>query len=401
MSHDHSNHEELGLDATGLFDRRSLLKIGAAAAGAAAVTGFGEVPANAASWSEKLGTLKIGYLPITDASPLLIAHGKGYFESKGVNVAKPTLFRTWPSIAEAFAAKQVDVVHLLMPLALQLKFQAQQDIKVIAWNHTDGSALTVAKSINSVNDLAGKTVAVPFWYSIHNVVLQQILRKNGLKAITSGDASATKKEVKLIVLAPADMPAALASGKVSGFIVAEPFNALAEVNGIGKVLRFSGDVWRDHACCVTVVRGDLVKNNPEAAQVIVDSIAKAQLWLIGNRPSAATYLSNYLPQAVPAINKALTDYSSNYNGTAIQHPEWKNERIGFQPFPYPSYTTELVKQLRLTTVDGDNAWLKKINLNTVHADLVNGKLAESSVNRLGGFVAFGQKKNVRVETIAP
>lgn len=399
MSHDHGS--TFGLNESGLFDRRSLLRIGAAAAGAAAVTGFGEAPANAASWSEKLGTLKIGYLPITDASPLLIAHGKGYFESKGVNVAKPTLFRTWPSIAEAFAAKQVDVVHLLMPLALQLKFQAKQDIKVITWNHTDGSALTVAKSINSVSELAGKTVAIPFWYSIHNVVLQQILRKNGLKAVTSGDASASKKEVKLVVMAPADMPAALASGKVSGFIVAEPFNALAEVNGIGKVLRFSGDVWRDHACCVTVVRADLIKENPEAGQVIVDAIAKAQLWLIGNRSSAASYLSNYLPQAVPAINKALTDYSASYNGTAIQHPEWKNERIGFQPFPYPSYTTELVKQLRLTTVDGDKTWLNKINLKTVHTDLVNGKLAESAVSRLGGFVKFGQKKNTRVETIAP
>lgn len=401
MSHDHSNHNELGLNESGLFDRRALLKISAAAAGAAAITGFGESAASAATWSEKLGTLKIGYLPITDASPLLIAHGKDYFSSKGVNVAKPTLFRTWPAIAEAFAAKQVDVVHLLMPLALQLKFQAKQDIKVISWNHTDGSALTVAKNIDSVSELAGKTVAVPFWYSIHNVVLQQILRKNGLKAITTGEASASKKEVKLVVLAPADMPPALAAGKVAGFIVAEPFNALAEVNGIGKVLRFSGDVWRDHACCVTVVRGDLIKENPEAAQVIVDAIAKAQLWLIGNRKSAATYLSNYLPQAVPAINKALTDYSSSYNGTAIQHPEWKNERIGFQPFPYPSYTTELVKQLRVTTVDGDTSWLGKINLRTVHADLVNGKLAESAVNRLGGFVKFGQKKNTRVETIAP
>jgi NitT/TauT family transport system substrate-binding protein len=401
MSHDHSNHAGFGLIASGLFVRRSLLKIGAAAAGAAAVTGFGELPASAATWSEKLGTLKIGYLPITDASPLLIAHGKDYFGAKGVTVAKPTLFRSWPSIAEAFAAKQVDVVHLLMPLALQLKFQAKQDIKVIAWNHTDGSALTVAKSINAVGDLAGKTVAIPFWYSIHNVILQQILRKNGLKAITSGDASASKKEVKLVVLAPADMPAALASGKVSGFIVAEPFNALAEVNGIGKVLRFSGDVWRDHACCVTVIRGDLIKNNPEAAQAVVDSIAKAQLWLNSNRSSAGSYLGAYLPQAPAAITKAINDYGTAYNGTAIQHPEWKNDRIGFQPFPYPSYTSELVKQLGLTTVDGDSSWLKKINLKTVHNDLVNSALVESSIKRLGGISKFGKFTITRKETIAP
>ena len=401
MSHDHSDHEQFGLDESGLFDRRSLLKIGAAAAGAAAITGFGEAPANAASWSDKLGTLKIGYLPITDASPLLIAHARGFLQNNGVSVDKPTLFRSWPSIAEAFAAKQVDIVHLLMPLAMQLKFDAKQDIKVIAWNHTDGSALTVAKSINGVGDLSGKTVAIPFWYSVHNVILQQILRKNGLTAITTGDANAAKKEVKVIVLAPADMPPALASGKVSGYIVAEPFNALAEVNGIGKILRFSGDVWKDHACCVTVVRGDLVKNNPEAAQVIADSIAKSQLWLTQERASAATWLAPYLPQAPAAITKALNDYGSQYNGTAIQHQAWNIDRIGFQPFPYPTYTTELVKQLRLTTVDGDITWLKKINLKTVHTDLVSSKFIQSSITRLGGFVKFGQKGPSRVETIAP
>ena len=401
MSHDHADHEQFGLDESGLFDRRSLLKIGAAAAGAAAITGFGEAPANAASWSDKLGTLKIGYLPITDASPLLIAHARGFLQNNGVSVDKPTLFRSWPSIAEAFAAKQVDIVHLLMPLAMQLKFDAKQDIKVIAWNHTDGSALTVAKSINGVGDLSGKTVAIPFWYSVHNVILQQILRKNGLNAITTGDANAAKKEVKVIVLAPADMPPALASGKVSGYIVAEPFNALAEVNGIGKILRFSGDVWKDHACCVTVVRGDLVKNNPEAAQVIADSIAKSQLWLTQERASAATWLAPYLPQAPAAITKALNDYGSQYNGTAIQHQAWNIDRIGFQPFPYPTYTTELVKQLRLTTVDGDITWLKKINLKTVHTDLVSSKFIQSSITRLGGFVKFGQKGPSRVETIAP
>ena len=404
MSHDHSNHEELGLDATGLFDRRALLKIGAAAAGAAAVTGFGEVPANAASWSEKLGTLKIGYLPITDASPLLIAHGKGYFESKGVNVAKPTLFRTWPSIAEAFAAKQVDVVHLLMPLALQLKFQSQQDIKVIAWNHTDGSALTVAKSINSVNDLAGKTVAVPFWYSIHNVVLQQLFRKDGLTPVFSGTADASKKEVKVVVLAPADMPTALANGSVSGYIVAEPFNALAEVKGIGKILRFTGDVWKDHACCVTVVRGDLVTGNPQAAQAIADSIVAAQAQINQGRQTAAQLLSigGYLPQPVEAIQRALTYYPVDKYKSAVINTKWAERRIGFQPYPFPSYTAALVTELRKTQVVGDNSFLNKIDLKTVHSDIVAVGLAEAAIKKNGGNAAFGlPAKLSRTEVIKP
>jgi NitT/TauT family transport system substrate-binding protein len=75
---------------------------------------------------------------------------------------------------------------------MQLKFGAQIPLKVVAWNHTNGSALTVAESINSVEDLAGQTVAIPFWWSIHNVVLQKILRANNLEPILEGNPSAAE-----------------------------------------------------------------------------------------------------------------------------------------------------------------------------------------------------------------
>jgi len=403
MSHSHASLTEYGLNEFGLLDRRSLLKVVAAGTAVAAVGPeiFSPSEANAAAWHERLGTLKVGYLPITDSAPLLVAHGNGYFEKNQIKVAQPTLFRSWPSIAEAFAAKQVDVVHLLMPLALQLRFEAKQDVRVISWNHTDGSALTVAKDINSVAELAGKTIAVPFWYSIHNVILQQLLRKEGLKVALSGEASAANKTVKLVVLPPSEMPPALAAKTIAGYVVAEPFNALAEVNGIGKILRFTGDVWRDHACCVTVVRGDLVRSNPLAAQAIVDSIAQAQLWLNKNRATASDVLKNYLPQAPAAITKALTGYSKADYPNAIQNESWKSQRITFQPFPYASYTTELIKQLRLTRVDDDNLWLNKINLKTAHSEFVASGLAERAINKLGGRRQFGLSSLTRKETIKP
>ncbi len=127
MSHSHTSLTEYGLNEFGLLDRRSLLKVVAAGTAVAAVGPelFSPTEANAAAWHERLGTLKVGYLPITDSAPLLVAHGNGYFEKNQIKVAQPTLFRSWPSIAEAFAAKQVDVVHLLMPLALQLRFEAK------------------------------------------------------------------------------------------------------------------------------------------------------------------------------------------------------------------------------------------------------------------------------------
>src|SRR5690606_38463669 len=65
--------------------------------------------------------LRVGYLPITDATPLILAHGLDYYKEAGLTPADPTLFRGWAQIAEAFQARQVDVVHLLMPTASRLR----------------------------------------------------------------------------------------------------------------------------------------------------------------------------------------------------------------------------------------------------------------------------------------
>ena len=391
-------------DTDSWFDRRTMLRIAAAGAASAAVVGFGEaIPASAANWSDNLGTLKIGYLPITDAAPLLIGKHNGLFEDYGIKTEDPTLFRSWPALVEAFSAKKVDIIHVLMPLALQLKFAAKQDVKVLTWNHTNGSAITVAKSINKIEELAGKTVAIPHWFSLHNVIIQQAFKTAGLKAIIKGDASASAKTVKLVPAAPADMPVQLAAGQIAGYVVAEPFNALAEVKGIGKILRFSGDIWKDHACCVTLVRGELVKNNPNAAQAIANVIAQAQLVIENDRNQAATNLSTggYLPQALPAIKKALADYTKTEYPTAITHPEWKSQRINFQPFPFPSYTVELVKRLKVTAIDADKTFLDSIDLKKVHTQLVAVGFAEKAIKKNGGTFQYGLPKSLtRKEVIA-
>lgn len=389
-------------DSQSFFDRRTMLRIAAAGAASAAVVGFGEAaPASAAGWADKLGTLKIGYLPITDAAPLLIGHDKGIFKKAGITTDKPTLFRSWPALVEAFAAKQVDVIHILLPLAIQLKFAAKQDVKVLTWNHTNGSAITVSKKINSVEDLSGKTVAIPHGFSLHNVIIQHWFKIAGIDPILKGEPSTTRRTVKLVTVAPADMPVQLAAGQIDGYVVAEPFNALAETTGVGKILRFSGDIWKEHACCVTLVRGDLVKNNPQAAQAIANVIAESQLLIEKDRVAAAGALSaaKLLPQPLAAIKKALADYTTAEYPKAIKHPEWKSQRIGFQPFPYPSYTTALINKLKETVIDADVTFLKKINLKTAHADLVAVGLAEKAITKNGGKSKFGIKSFTRTEVI--
>lgn len=348
----------------------------------------------AAGAGDDNGTVRVGYLPITDAAPLLIAHAQGLYTAEGLEAPRPTLLRSWSQVAEAFQARQVDVVHILMPTAIWMRFGQSFPVKLVAWDHTDGSGLTVANRIQSYDDLAGQTVAVPYWYSIHNVVLQMLLERANLTPITKGDASKADRTVKLVVMAPPDMPPAIASGSIAGYIVAEPFNAVAEVNKVGKMQRFTGDVWLNHACCVVIMHEDDTVQRPQWAQAVVNAVAKAQVFIRENRQEAAKILAkdggDYLPQPLAAIERAMNHYDrSEYAGTAIQHPDWQNSRIDFQPFPFPTFTEELVRLLKETAVEGDTAFLQQLDPAQAHAALVNDQFARAAITAAGGPAKFG------------
>lgn len=98
--------------------------------------------------------------PSTYATPLLVAHGKGFFEAEGLAVEKPVIFRGWSQIVEAFLAGQVNVVHLLSPITIWARYGSKVPARVEAWNHTSGSALTAGNDIATIADPGGRTVAI-------------------------------------------------------------------------------------------------------------------------------------------------------------------------------------------------------------------------------------------------
>jgi ABC-type nitrate/sulfonate/bicarbonate transport systems, periplasmic components len=381
------------------WSRREFLRfLGLSASGlllGAALSGCGARPQQASTQARSSAAkpLKTGYLPITDASPLLIAHAKGFYEAEGVEAERPYLFRGWSQIVEAFVAGQVDVIHVLMPTAVWMRFAQEVPVRIVAWNHTDGSAFTVHPGIDRVLDLAGQTVAIPYWYSIHNVVLQQLLRHHGLRPAEHTGERLAADEVRLVVMAPSDMPAALANGSIAGYIVAEPFNAAAEVMEVGKILRFTGDVWLRHACCVVVMKEDDLERRPAWAQSVINALVKAQLWMRENREEAARLLSaeGYLPQPLAAIERALTHYDHEHYGPsgAIRHPEWGSARIDFVPYPYPSYTEALVRFLQDTYVEGERAFLTRLDPKEAHGRLVDDTFVRKALDQVGGLAAFG------------
>lgn len=353
--------------------------------------------------------LRIGYLPITDAAALLIAYQQGLFQKQGLKVEKPRMFRGWEQIVEAFLAGRVNAVHMLSPMTVWARYGSKSPSKVVAWNHINGSAVTVAvnRKINTVTDLAGTTFAIPFWYSIHNVVLQFLLRGKGVEVIKDGTPG--KNQVKLVVMAPSDMLPALASGRISGYIVAEPFCGAAELNKIGKILRFTGDVWKEHACCVVQMHEKDLNERPEWTQKVVNGIVEAQLWLRSHRDEAAHVLAKdnparFTPHTYATLAQTLVPSAqrrAQYIASgAIRHTAWEEPRIGFQPFPYPSYTETLVEMLRSTVVEGKNAFLKTLDPKFAARDLVDDRFVKTAIASVGGMQAFEQPETfTRTEVV--
>ncbi len=373
------------------INRRQLLKVALGTAGSLALPAFSR-----RAMARTRRQLSIGYLPITDATPLLIAHANGYFRDEGLDAAPPVRIRNWSTLAESFLASKFDVTHLLLPIPIWMRFKNQTPVKILAWDHTNGSAITVRSDagINGFEDLGGKQIAVPYWYSMHNIILQMGLKKAGLTPVIQPQSRPlAKNEVNLFILSPPEMPASLAGHKIDGYIVAEPFNALGELKTPARIMRFTGDIWRNHPCCVVVMMEALLKEDPIFVQKVVNAIVRAQLWVKRNPAATARILSkeggNYLPVDEKTLLRVFTKYDLATYGapvkpTAIQHPDWQINRIGFQPYPYPSATRFIAQAMQGTVMEGDHSFLQRLDPGFVSRDIVDDTFVKKAIDSAGG-----------------
>jgi NitT/TauT family transport system substrate-binding protein len=361
------------------------------AKGGLALAGMMAMPNIARSMVSEDGVVRIGYLPITDATALLVAHGKGFLEEEGLKVERPTLIRGWSPLVEGFASGKFNLVHFLKPIPVWMRYNNNFPVKIMAWAHTNGSGLVVGKhtSIEDFAGLGGSQVAVPYWYSMHNIVLQIALRANGLQAVIKPQGEPiSPTEVNLQVMPPPEMPAALAAKKIDAYIVAEPFNAMGEVKAGARMLRFTGDIWKNHPCCVVCMHEGDAEQNPEWTQKVMNGIVKAQVYTSANKEEVAEMLSRdgkgYLPMPAKVVKRAMTLYSDDeayLESEAIKHPGWGNGRIDFQPWPYPSATKMIVSAMNETVVDGDKTFLSKLDPEFVAKDLVNYEFVKRALEK--------------------
>jgi NitT/TauT family transport system substrate-binding protein len=228
----------------------------AALAVLAVVAGFGRRPA------EK-PVLRIGYLPITHSALLALAHHQhgGAFGHFNLEVVK---FGSWPELTEALFGGGIDGAVMLFELALAGR-QRGIPLRAVALTHRDGNVMVVRPEIATVAQLAGRRVAIPSRFSVHHILLHKALAGAGVPY----------QEVEVVEMPPPYMMAALARGEVAAYLVAEPFGAIAEVRGVGRVLLQSQEVWENSTCCVLVLREEVMRIHPDAAAELVDALLAA------------------------------------------------------------------------------------------------------------------------------
>jgi NitT/TauT family transport system substrate-binding protein len=206
-------------------------------------------------------------------------------------------FTDWPTVTEALTAGEIGAAFILAPLAMQL---AQKDIpvKIVYLGHRDGTAIVVRKDgpIRDFRDLRGRTVAIPMRYANQNLLMHKMMKEMGMPP----------DSIDLIELPPPEHPTALAEGSIDAYIVGEPFAAKAELDGYGRVLYHSKDIWEDFISCVLVVRTDLIEGERPLVQELVDGIAKSGKWLdedISHRMDAAEMAAEYFYFQDPELLK--------------------------------------------------------------------------------------------------
>ena len=203
-------------------------------------------------------TIKIAYLPITHALPLV---GLQQNDSLNVELVK---YGSWPELLDALNTGRVDGASVLIELAMKAKAQGV-GLTAVALGHTDGNIIVVSEELKDGSELRGKTFAIPHRASSHYILLQDALAKNGL----------TIENVNLVEMAPPEMPSALASGQIGGYCVAEPFGALGISVGKGKVLYRSEELWPNSICCGLVFNDKSLASKKDQIAKVIEAYYKS------------------------------------------------------------------------------------------------------------------------------
>jgi NitT/TauT family transport system substrate-binding protein len=215
------------------------------------------------------GRLRVGFIPVTCHLTCPVTHFINEHTQGGTEF-QPVRFQGWPELKEAFLSGHLEATFILAPMAMALREQGVP-LKIVYLGHRDGTTMMVHKdsAIHRIEDLRGKTVAVPNRFSNQRLIIFKAFKDRGMSI----------DDVKLLEMPPPDMPAALHVGAVDAIISGEPFMAQTEMDGYGRILFLTKDVWPEFISCVLAVSEQTIRERPDDVQRLVDGIARSGRWL--------------------------------------------------------------------------------------------------------------------------
>jgi nitrate/nitrite transport system ATP-binding protein len=253
------------------LDRQKRLKAERAKKKSMAVVSIGSL--------EKVN-LSLGFIPLTDCAPLVVAQEKGLFQKYGLDV---TLSRenSWNSIAEGIREGRLDAAQMVtgMPLALTLGMDNKPPMAV-------KTALTISRQLYEagVSDLAGlkeylcnypqqnpEDHDLPAMAMVHRASMHNLLLRHWLaSAQVEPD-----RQVEVLVVPPAQMISNLMADNIIGYCVGEPWNYRAVHDNLGVVVATGKDIWSAHPEKVLGVRQEWAQQYPHSYLALVKALLEA------------------------------------------------------------------------------------------------------------------------------
>jgi nitrate/nitrite transport system substrate-binding protein len=286
--------------------------------------------------------LKIGFIPITCATPLIMAHPLGFYQKQGLNV-EVVKTAGWALIRDKMLNKEYDATHFLspMPLAISLGIGSNQvPMNVATIQNTNGQAITLANKHKDKRDpklWKGFKFAVPFEFSMHNFLLRYYVAEHGLNPDT---------DIQIRVVPPPEMVANLRAGNIDGYLGPDPFNQRAVFEEIGFLHVLTRDLWAGHPCCAFGTSTEFIRQNPNTFAALYRAVltASAMAREPKNRELIAKVIApaQYLNQPETVLTQVLTGRFADGLGKIQTVPD----RADFDPIPWQSMAVWMLTQMQ-------------------------------------------------------
>lgn len=286
--------------------------------------------------------LNVGFVPITCATPIIMASPLGFYEKYGLAVE---VIKTagWAVARDKSLSGEYDASHMLtpMPLAMTLGVGSSPMPYIMpAVENLNGQAITLHMQHVQRRDpksWKGLKFAVPFEYSMHNFLLRYYVSEHGLDP---------DRDIQIRVLPPPEMVANLKAGNIDGYLAPDPFNQRAVFEKVGFIHLLSKEIWEGHPCCAFAARAEFAEKMPRTYGALLRAIVDATSFAAKpeNRKTIAEAIAskNYLNQPVTVLEQVLTGTYADGLGEVKTVPD----RIQFDPFPWHSMAVWILTQMK-------------------------------------------------------